>query len=108
MKSRVPRLILATLCLVLAFGAPLSRAFGAEQPCGMSGMSHDAGMSDCDCGGDEAAKCAQHCAAVFAGFVLQSVAAPEASFMLQDGAVAALPSIDFESRAGPPRLQPPR
>jgi hypothetical protein len=72
----------------------------------MSGMSHDA-MPDCDCGTEKAASCAQHCAALFAATLIGSDAGLT-GLKLPDEAAPVVSASSFESRAGPPGLQPPR
>lgn len=104
----IRRLILVLLCAVTALGTPLSRGLAAvgEEPCMSSGMSHGTPM-DCDCATDKTPSCAEHCAALFAATVLASDSASSAT-ALPDERVTPVSASNFESRAGPPGLQPPR
>ena len=101
------RLMILVLSATLAAGIPVFMAYaaGAGEPCPM--MADDAGtMPDCDTPASHEASCAQYCATACAGVVLSS--AKPCSAASRSERVLALPFASFDSRAGPPGLQPPR
>jgi hypothetical protein len=106
--SAARRFLLTVLCAVMALGTPLTFAAAATLDAGdaaMQAMSHEGDGCDC-CSLDQAAKCAQHCAAAFGS------ALPQLPSAVPGGAVAEPAStqraVAFSSRSGPPTLQPPR
>lgn len=103
----IKRLAVLVLCAVLGLGLPHYAAYAA----GGEGdhhvlMAHDAEMADCGASGDVHFDCAQYCAAMCAGMVLDFPC--DALTPLPRDGVSALPAASYRSHAGPPGLQPPR
>lgn len=101
----IRRALLALLCVALAMGAPLVGA-ASEQPC-EAVIGIDAGVPPCDCGGEDASRCALDCG--IASPVPSLVPVADGLAPLSGGVrVLAAGDPGFASLTGPPVLQPPR
>ena len=110
MTCRSRRLLALALCVLLGLGLPLYAAYAAPAAdVHHATTPHGDGMPDCGSQGDQnGVDCAQFCAAVCASMAVPPVLPASLLAAARSERIVLLAVASFQSRSGPPGLQPPR
>ena len=101
--------ILVLMSALIALGAPLSHSNPSDSKAPCETPTNDGGTASGDCCDDaDAGKCASACALAAAGTVIAVSSELRVRTSPSSGWVAQPLDVQFNSRAGPPGLQPPR